>query len=183
MPNIYQPAEDSFLLAEVLKKKLPLLVKKNLDLKFLEIGCGSGVLLQETLKLGVKKENIFSCDINPDAVAHCIDLGFSCIQSDLFDKIPAQKYDIIVFNPPYLPEDEREPEDSKRATTGGKKGNEIILRFLEEAKKYLKKEGRIFLITSSLAEDVDFESLGYFAREVSSKKMFFEKITAWEVRR
>jgi methylase of polypeptide subunit release factors len=91
------------------------------------------------------------------------------------------KYDIVIFNPPYLPSDSREPKSSKIATTAGKKGNEIILRFLQQAKFYLNKNGKIFLITSSLSEDVDFSSLGYLAKEIGCEKLFFERLCVWEL--
>src|SRR3989338_3908107 len=119
------PEEDSHLLSEVLKKQIPKLIEKNPDLKFLEIGCGSGLQLQTAFDSGVKTENIFSCDINPKAVRHCKKLGFKCVKSDLFSNISG-KFDVIAFNPPYLPLDSKEPESSRIATTGGKNGSEII---------------------------------------------------------
>jgi release factor glutamine methyltransferase len=111
---------------------------------------------------------------------HCNLLGFHCIYSDLFENI-RNKYDIIIFNPPYLPEDAREPASSKRNTTGGKKGNEIIIRFLQNAKNHLNKSGKIFLITSSLSEDVNFKELGYQAKEIGCEKLFFERLCIWEL--
>jgi release factor glutamine methyltransferase len=146
----------------------------------LEIGAGSGIHLETAKSLGVKKENIFSSDIDKKSVSHCNLLGFNCIHSDLFENIQG-KYDLIIFNPPYLPEDAREPKNSKLATTGGKKGNEIILNFLKQAKNYLKIDGKIFLITSSLAEDVNFEKLNYFAKEIGCEKLFFERLCIWEL--
>ena len=138
--SIYRPSEDSYLMTNVLKEKLPTLLKKNSRLKLLEMGAGSGIHLQTALSSGVIKENIFSSDINKDSVDHCSLLGFNCIQSDLFEKFDEkEKFDLIIFNPPYLPEDKNEPEDSKLATTGGKKGNEIIIKFNTTAvysKKY-----------------------------------------------
>jgi len=178
---IYEPAEDSYLMSRILKEQVPNLLKQNSDLKFLEIGAGSGIHLETVFNLGIKKENIFSCDIDKKSVSHCNLLGFNCIHSDLFENISG-KYDIIIFNPPYLPDDAREPKNSKTATTGGKKGNEIILRFLEQAKDYLKIEGKIFLITSSLAEDVNFEKLNYKAKEIGCEKLFFEKLCIWELK-
>ena len=86
--NYYQPAEDSYLLTEILKKELPVLLKEDSDLTFLEIGAGSGIHLETAYTSGIKKENIFSVDINPNAVNHCNALGFYCIQSDLFEKVP-----------------------------------------------------------------------------------------------
>ena len=108
-------------------------------------------------------------------------MGFNCIESDLFEKIPKQNFDIIIFNPPYLPEDVREPKDSRTATTGGKKGNEIILNFLKQAKNYLSENGKIFLITSSLAEEIDFKKLEYNAKEIGCEKLFFEQLCVLEL--
>lgn len=178
MSKIYQPAEDSYLMSRILKEQIPILLEENPNLRFLEIGAGSGIHLETAYNLGIKKENIFSSDINKDSVSHCNSLGFNCIYSDLFENING-KYSIIVFNPPYLPEDSREPEDSRISTTGGTKGNEIISRFLNDAKNYLEEGGRIFLITSSLSEEIDFQEYGYEAKELGCEKLFFERLCIW----
>jgi len=189
--SVYQPAEDSYLMSRILKEQLPNLLEKNPDLKFLEIGAGSGIHLQTALNSGIKNENIFSSDIDKKAVSHCNILGFSCIHSDLFEAFKGGgsvggtlvplKYDIIIFNPPYLPEDSREPQSSRKDTTAGKKGNEIIIRFLIQAKSHLNKNGKIFLITSSLSEDVDFKNLNYSVKEIGCEKLFFERLCIWEL--
>lgn len=176
--SVYQPSEDSFLMTRILKEKLPDILKENSDLRFLEIGAGSGIHLETARKLGVK--NIFSSDVDMKAVNHCNLLGFNCIHSDLFENIKG-KYDIIIFNPPYLPEDSRESKDSRLATTGGEKGNEIILKFLQKAKLHIENNGKIFLITSSLAKDINFEKLGYNAKEIGCEKLFFERLCIWEL--
>ncbi|MEK6913189.1 MAG: HemK2/MTQ2 family protein methyltransferase [Nanoarchaeota archaeon] len=178
--SIYQPAEDSYLMSRILKEQIPELLEKNPNLTFLEIGAGSGIHLETAKSLGIKKENIFSSDIDKKSVSHCNLLGFNCIHSDLFENISG-KYDLMIFNPPYLPDDVREPKNSKLATTGGKKGNEIILNFLKQAKNYLKIDGKIFLITSSLAEDVSFEQLDYKAKEIGCENLFFERLCIWEL--
>lgn len=188
---IYEPAEDSFLMSRILKDKIPSLIEKNSELKFLEIGAGSGIHLETAKKSGIKLENIFSCDIDKKSVSHCQLLGFNCIESDLFESFTRRlsvngnlvplRFDLIIFNPPYLPEDSREPENSRTATTGGKKGNEIILKFLEQAKNFLSEHGKIFLITSSLAENVDFKKLGYKSKEIGCEKLFFERLCIWEL--
>jgi len=183
MPEIYQPVEDSYLMSDCLKKVLPVLVRKNPNLKFLEIGIGSGIQLETALNAGLKKENIFGTDINYESVEHCKNLGFNCMQSDLFEKIPKQKFDIIVFNPPYLPLNKKEPKNFRTATTGGKKGNEIIKKFLEQAKEYLNEKGTIFLITSSLSEKIDFKSFEYKSEKVGCRKLFFEKLNLWELKK
>jgi release factor glutamine methyltransferase len=177
MTTIYQPAEDSFFLSEILKDILSLSDKKT-EIKILEIGCGSGIQLQTIKKAGIKKENILSCDINSEAVNHCKKLGFSSVESDLFEKIKG-KFDIITFNPPYLPKDAREPKDSQTATTGGKKGSEIINKFLKQAKSHLAKNGKIILLTSNLTKGIKWQN--YKKKLLGKKKIFFEELYVWEL--
>ena len=175
--TIYKPAEDSFLLADVLKKEIPKLIKVNSNLSLLEIGSGSGIQLQTARKLGIKKQNILSTDININAVKYCKKLGFNCIQSNLFAKIKG-KFDLILFNPPYLPENKY---DKEKDTTGGKLGSEIINKFLRQARLHLKKEGKILLLTSSLTKNINWQ--GYEKTKLTSKKIFFEELMVWEVRK
>ncbi|MBI2004398.1 methyltransferase [Candidatus Pacearchaeota archaeon] len=180
MPSIYLPAEDSYLLSKVLGKEIPELLKKNEHLQFLEIGSGSGILLETAKKLGIKREHIFGADINQEAVEHCKSLDFNCIYSDLFENVQG-KYDIIVFNPPYLPADAREPENSQLATTGGLRGSEIINEFLKEAVNYLEENGKIFLLTSSLTKNINWR--GYNKKLLGKEKLFFEELMVWELRK
>lgn len=175
---VYKPAEDSYLISEILKREIPKLVNKTPKLRILEIGAGSGVHLETLFQLGVKKQNIFSRDINPKAVNHCKKLGFNCTQSDLFEKIK-RKSNVITFNPPYLPEDSKEPKDSQTATTGGKTGSEIINRFLKQAKNYLVSDGKIFLITSSLTKDISWQN--YKKKELGCENLFFEELCILEL--
>jgi len=179
MKDIYQPAEDSHLLSNVLKKEIPKLLKQNPNLTFLEIGCGSGINLQTALKAGIKKQNIFAGDINPKAVEHCKELGFNSIHSNLFQNIKQNNFDIIIFNPPYLPENKDEPLNSQLATTGGKNGSEILNKFLDQASNYLKKQGKIYIITSSLTKDIDFRDFKKIL--LDEKSLFQEKLFCWKL--
>lgn len=205
MPPIYLSSEDSYILSKIIEEQIPSLLKKNKNIIFLEIGSGSGIQLQTVLKSGVKKQSIFSCDINPKAVGLCKQLGFNCVKSDLFENINTMRislgaskevaaqrleksqrkptdcfqFDIIAFNPPYLPEDKREPVSSGIATTGGKTGSEIINRFLKQAKNYLTREGKIFLLVSSLTKGINWD--GWNRRLLGEKDLFFEKLKVWEL--
>mgnify|MGYP001575006376 CR=1 FL=1 len=88
----------------------------------------------------------FTIDIDEESLEFCRKKGITVLKSNLFEKIDKkEKSDLIVFNPPYLPEDKREDTQSARATSGGKKGNEIILKFLKKVEKHLEKEGKILL--------------------------------------
>lgn len=176
--EIYFPAEDSFLMSEILRKIIPKMLKKDRNLKFLEIGCGSGIQLQTAFEAGIKKENILGADINVNAVNNCKKLDFNCVSSDLFSNIKGE-YNLIVFNPPYLPEDKKEPKSSRIATTGGKKGGEIINKFLKQAKEHLAENGKIILLFSSLTKGMDFT--GYNVKILKTKKIFFEKLYIFEL--
>lgn len=179
MSLIYSPEEDSYLLSLALKSEVAKIIKKNSNIKCLEVGIGSGIQLQTLLEIGVKKENIYGVDLNTDAVKHCSELGFNCMKSDLFSNVN-NKYDVILFNPPYLPEDDlKEDYESKLITTGGKEGSEILNKFLTEAKDYLKNDGKIYILISSLTLGIDFS--GYKMKIINEKKIFFEKLQTIEL--
>ncbi len=180
MPPIYQPAEDSYLLLKVLGEEIPKLLEKNPHLQFLEIGSGSGILLETVQKLGIKREHLFGADINQEAVQHCQNLGFNCIYSNLFENVSG-KFNIIIFNPPYLPENSREPADSQLATTGGIQGGEIINEFLKEAQNYLEENGIIFLLTSSLTKNINWRN--YHKKLLGKEKLFFEQLYVFELKK
>jgi len=182
MSLIYEPAEDSCLLSETLEKEVPFLLEENPELKVLEIGSGSGVQLKTLLHLGVKKENIFGCDINSDAILHCQNLGFNIIESDLFSKIEG-KFDLIIFNPPYLPSlplKEGEDAESQLATTSGIKGSKLINKFLKKASSFLTPTGKIFLLTSSLTKAINWRN--YKKELLTTKKLFFEGLEVWRIK-
>lgn len=203
--EIYSPAEDSYFFTQILEKHISEFLNQKPNLTLLEIGSGSGIHLRSLLRLGVKKQNIFSCDINPLSVRHCKKLGFNCIHSDLFSNVKG-KFDVIIFNPPYLPENSSEPENSRISTTGGKLGSEIINEFLRQARQHLNGtknpldfgatksktmlthgqgkdfvgNGKIFLLTSSLSRKINFS--GYNKEIVAKKKLFFEELYVWELK-
>lgn len=88
------------------------------------------------------------------------------------------KFDLIVFNPPYLPSEEEKIDGYiDVAWDGGPSGRAIINRFLDQVNDYLTEEERILLLVSSLTgiEQViaRMESLGFVVDEIMSEKHFF----------
>ncbi|MBU0958905.1 MAG: methyltransferase, partial [Nanoarchaeota archaeon] len=154
---------------------------KNKKLKFLDMGSGSGYQAQTIINLGVSQKNITLVDINPKALKH-LKLIFPksrVIKSNLFSNIK-EKYDIIFFNSPYLPEDKREPKSSRLATTGGRYGGELLNKFLKRAKSFLKKGGKVYIVVSSLTKNINFE--GYDKKIMDKKKIFFEELLVYELK-
>lgn len=168
---MYNPEEDSYFFSEYLKK----FIRKQNPKKVLEIGCGSGIQLQTLEKSGVKKENILGVDIDKSALNHCKKLGFNVLYSNLFENIK-EKYELIIFNPPYLPENKF---DKKKDTTGGKNGGEIINEFLKQAKNHLTEKGKIILLTSSLTKGINWNN--YKKKLLGKKKLFFERLYVFEI--
>ncbi len=172
---IYEPKEDSFLLEKEVKK----LAKGK---KVLDIGSGSGIQAIAALKAGAA--SVLAIDIAQDVVKILNKKGIKAIQSDLFENV-RKKFDLIIFNPPYLPEDKKEDAESARTTSGGKRGDEIILRFLKDARKHLNKQGIILLVVSSLTPQArilsSLEKRKFKKKVVSSQKFFMEKIEVWKI--
>lgn len=148
--NVYEPAEDSFLFAENLA------VKK--DEVILDMGTGCGIL---GIIASDKAAKIVMVDINPYAVRCAKEnaklnnvLDKICfVQGDLFAPIRTEeKFDSILFNAPYLPS---KPSEDKswlgRAWAGGASGRQVIDRFICEAPEYLKENGCILLMQSTLS--------------------------------
>lgn len=162
---IYQPADDSFLLQKY--------VKKYSKGKVLDLGCGSGIQALTALE---NTDDVLASDISQEAVDYCKKIGINTIKSDLFSNIN-KKFDLIIFNPPYLPRDEVDKEFSL-ALSGGEKGNELIEKFLKEAKKHLDKNGKILIIFSSITSDVIklFKKYKYKFRKLDQLDFFFERI-------
>lgn len=182
---IYEPAEDSLLLAKHVKKQLKNILKENPKAKALDMGTGSGIQAEACADAGVKKENILCADLNKEAEKLAKKKGFNAVLSDLFSNISKKsKFDLIIFNPPYLPED-KTGHDKGKDTTGGKKGDETILRFLRQAKSYLNKSGKILLVLSSLTPRVRIEKeikrQGLKEKVLETQNLFFERLEAWEI--
>jgi len=181
MLSIYQPAEDSYLLQQSLIKHLKTQPK---SIKILDIGSGSGIQAQTCKSL--KFKNILTTDINPQAIKHLKKQKLNPIHSDLFKnpKLKSKKFNLIIFNPPYLPKDKREPKDSQLNTTAGKKGYEIIIKFLKQAKSHLTNQGSILLLFSSLSKPKTIlnkaKQLGYNFKLLNQQKLFFEELYVFE---
>ena len=174
---IYEPDDDSFLLVKQIKK----LAKGK---KVLDMGTGFGILAETALKSGAI--DVLAVDINNEVVNYVKSKGIKAKLSDLFSSVD-EKFDLIVFNPPYLPEDELEDEETRRITTGGKNGYEILEKFIVDSKNYLNKNGKILIVFSSLTDknkiDEVLKGNKYKFECLEKKKLFFEKLYVYLISR
>ena len=146
--DIYEPREDSIL---ILKQ-----IKFHAHGNVLDIGTGTGLLAFEAAR---SADKVIGIDVNEDALQFAraqqkrLKLkNITFIPSDLFAyfKDHPMRFDLIIFNPPYLPLDEAEPEESRLATTGGVKGYELLEKFFAEAGDHLMHTGKILVLFSTL---------------------------------
>jgi len=162
---IYEPREDTYLLKNYLEGL-------NLEeKKVLEIGTGSGIIAKT---MNEKEAEVTATDKNTEALENLPE-DIKALNSDLFEEID-EKYDLVVFNPPYLPGNSLEDEMQGSETWyGGENGVEVAKKFLEACPEYLKEGGEALIILSSLS---DYESLikEFDLIEVDREKLFFEEL-------
>ena len=177
--NVYVPAEDSYMLAD------------NLEItrgeSVLEIGTGSGIVAMYASRL---TDRITVTDINSDA---CLlaernfkDNNIKNIEilfGNLFEPVKTRKFDVILFNTPYLPTEEDEVIDDtiNYAFDGGLNGRKVIDIFLNEVGNHLNDGGIVQMIQSSLSDNQKtldrLDELGFIAEIKASEHFFFEDIT------
>jgi release factor glutamine methyltransferase len=176
---VYEPAEDSFLLADAA------LEEAEPGMSILEIGAGSG-FVSTVLKANVKGVRVLATEINPHAARCAKSNGVEVIRTDLFRALKPEcqktSFDLILFNPPYLPtsEEEKVPGWLNYAFDGGASGRETLDRFLVEVRNYLKPRGKILVLISSITglESVTtkMEKMGFEVDVVGRKKVSFEEL-------
>ncbi|MBE0524320.1 MAG: methyltransferase [Methanosarcinales archaeon] len=172
LPQVYEPAEDSFLLVDALIDNI-----KDGD-RVIELGCGSGIV---SLFAQNRASLVVATDLNPYAVRCAGKNGINAIRTDLFDGINGQ-FDLIVFNPPYLPtsDEERLSGWDGLMLEGGKNGRQTIKRFIDGLGDYLSPKGRVLLLVSSLTGIKEvcniMNNAGLFVEPISKSKHFFEQL-------
>jgi len=171
--DVYEPAEDTFLLAETLEVRPGEIA--------LDVGTGTGLI---ALLMARKAKYVLGVDVNPKAVElarrNARLNGISNVEfrlSDLFENVSG-RFEVITFNAPYLP---GEPEKAiDLALVGGKTGREVIDRFIAEVPDHLNENGRVYLVQSSITgvEETmrEFEKAGLRGEVIARRHLFFEDI-------
>ncbi|MFB0544123.1 MAG: HemK2/MTQ2 family protein methyltransferase [Asgard group archaeon] len=188
--KVYAPAEDTFLLLDSVE---PLVSEGDV---VLEIGVGSGII---ALTLAKHVQKVVGIDISKEAVkctknnvkTNRLENKIELILGDLFNPLKTEaKFDLILFNPPYLPSEETDenlflekPElktVSKTWNGLGLRGRKVIDRFINGLKIRLQKDAKAFLVHSSL-NDLEktlslTEKMGLKSEILAKEKLFFEEL-------
>jgi len=177
--EVYNPSDDSYLLLKC--------VEVSPAESFLEMGAGSGLIALHAAKLGAR---VTAVDVNPHAVecarrnASRNGLRIDVVRSNLFERVDGT-FDVIAFNPPYLPGTASSTSWVEKAWAGGEEGSEMAVEFLQNAWRHLAPGGRIYMVLSSVG---GLMSLLKAAREryesemLEERHMFFESIYVYKFR-
>jgi len=173
-PEVYDPAEDTYLLLDVLDF--------STNDRIFEIGTGCGIISLHCAKQGA---NVVCSDINPfatdlirqnyennkDKINGQIDIR----QGDLFSVLDKdEKFEVIIFNPPYLPTKRGQKTGGwfDKAVDGGIDGLSATKPFIQKLGRYLEDNGKAYFIFSSLSDRKKLEKL------ISEKKLKSEVIAS-----
>ncbi len=151
--DVLIPREDTEILVQEIINRVKTSKSKDVSsIKILDMCTGSGCIAISLAKY-IKNSIITAVDVSSKAIAvakvNAIknDVVVNFIESNLFEVIPGQKFDIIVSNPPYI---KRDIIDSLQAEVkqepiialdGGNSGLEFYQKITLEALKYLNPKG------------------------------------------
>lgn len=166
----YLSSDDSALVRRVLRRYS--------GERCLEIGAGNGgglVGLSETFGQAVGTDLARPSDTSWKRA------NVDFVLADAASCFREGSFDLVAFNPPYLPSDRIDDI----AVDGGEEGLEVALRFLDEAIRVLGEDGRVIALISSespaerLTEEC--QGRGFSMRMIAEEHLFFEDLMVYEV--
>ncbi len=169
----YLPAEDTDLLRRALAT--------DRGDTCLEIGFGSGALIggvAESFRLAVGTD-ILEVEDAKMSRGGAVDLVLADTAKCFRDEV----FDLVFFNPPYLPSEGIEDA----AVDGGIRGTQIPISFLREALRVSKEKGTVMVLLSDAGDVGSFlehcKGLGLYVEPVAEKSLFYEKLVVFKIRR
>ncbi len=157
--NVLVPQPDTEILVEETIKQIENKFKTKEKVKVLDLCTGSGAIAVSIKKhfCNERKLEIYGLDISKQALniakinAKNNDVEIHFIESDMFEKMPNMKFDLIVSNPPYIETStiKKLSNDVKNqpyiALNGGEDGLDFYRVICKESKKYLENDGVVLL--------------------------------------
>ncbi len=174
---IYEPQEDSLLLAKQ--------VKLHAHGRVLDMGTGTGIQALAAAQVS-KVKSVLALDKSRRAITYCkqhvTHKKITFKQGDLFQHLAQQQFDTILFNPPYLPSDTYKLDS---ALIGGKHGWEVIAEFLKKAPDFLAEQGSILLLFSSATKKQKIDEFIaqqlLYGKELAQQHIFFEDLFVYKI--
>ncbi len=152
--------------------------------RVLEVGVGTGYVAEN---LQEAASTVVGTDVNPAATRRARDRGVEAVTTDLAHGVQGE-FDLVVFNPPYLPDADDTPDDAlDAALSGGESGVETAERFVRDLPRLLSPEGSAFVVASSHG-DVDrlkqtARTKGFTLDVAARDRFFFEELYVLRLKR
>lgn len=134
-PGVFPPTTDSYLLVAHIRSRS--------GERVLDLTTGSGVF---GVIAGMQGASGLAVDLNPVSVANANEnferfaVNFKAITSDLFEKVPKEKFDQILVNGPYT-----EGEITNPLQLAFYGARNFLARFFSSAADYLKPYGKVLI--------------------------------------
>lgn len=165
--NVLIPQPDTEIIVEETLKKCKELLLKNGKIKILDLCTGSGAIaVSLSIFLGDEAE-VFASDISTKALEVAKynngknNTNVRFIESNLFENIQEQKFNIIVSNPPYIRSDvinklsKQVQNEPHLALDGGEDGLKFYKKIIEQSCNYIENGYLILEIGYDQKEDVE----------------------------
>jgi release factor glutamine methyltransferase len=175
--RVYQPAEDSELLANAACEAI------EPDDRVLDVGTGSGYIATRASETGAR---VVGADRNPHACRQARRNGIEVVRMDLASAFGGETFDVVLFNPPYLPTepnsefDEASDDWMAVALSGGETGRAVIEPFINGVGRVLRPDGFALVLASSLAGleaiETRVHEASFESEEVAEESHFFERL-------
>ena len=172
---LYLPFDDTIFLANTVNRYSGTLA--------LEIGTSSGIVLMELAK---NFSAVIGTDIDFCSLKRLLEMSRNqrvvcCHAASALHNI---KFDLIVTNPPYLPNSTGHID---KTIDGGLAGVEITIDFLMDAIGRLEIGGKILIIVSSISDIRKLDSFlsknNIMVKKIAQKELFYETLQILELSR
>jgi release factor glutamine methyltransferase len=147
-PGVLVPRPESELVVEAVLKNIE---SRTGAVSVVDLGAGSGAL---TLAIATEAPNAHVIAVEKDSAAvewlrknvARISEDVRILEADVADALDGVKCDVVIANPPYIPNDQELPRDVAEhepaaALFGGSDGMDLPRRFIEAAARLLKPGG------------------------------------------
>lgn len=153
--------------------------------KFLELGCGSGLIAIAAAKKGA---GVTASDINPVAVkflkmnSRDNKTEIDVIESDLFNNIPKQPFDIIAINPPFY---KQQPVTAKDHAWFCGENGEYFSTLFRKLSGYMNSHSEVLMVINGQCDikmiDGFAKKNGFALQQVHSKKTMLEQLFIFKI--
>jgi release factor glutamine methyltransferase len=181
---MYAPSDDTYLLADC--------IRQYSGRRALEIGVGSGFLLD------ILEKNfayVAGSDIDIKVLQHCKQQKTSSanvllVCCDAGSAFGIRNFDLIVSNPPYLPNDDQDYYNDDNnildpTIHGGATGIETTVHFIDSAVPLLTEDGKLLIVMSSSADSLALDKVllekNMHKKVLKEKRLFYETLTIVEL--